>query len=997
MTTFAQNIIIMTTTTNHCSIVNIDSLYFALLKNTEFIKELKLEISEGVCTEEGNKKSRYWFFKSQMKTKPLYVNWDYKDKFREEKMNKAIIKALRIFLTQEEAPRAAEYVAYLAQLWVDNVLNKNFNYRDYIFCCRSLDPALQAIFSGFNFLKINDKGCKKICNIDFNNNNPDDKDDTTGTMATALRAKFGKKDENCVYNWTNVANLFGSLVDCRNYQDHTTKSESQYFYKKIGRYRGCIKSLLVDLTTIVYFLLEYTNGWGNIKVPERDGIQPPVFKNPLFYAFDAIHQLDDKSQTHAINIITGNNLDEADKLYSELKERGLKSDEIKTELEQIRQEREELHKKIEQNKENIARIESNKRTTDEEISLLTDIDRQLKEKNSELSKKITYLEQQLQSINSDLKQNIDNLTSRLDKVENGLQRLFSYIKQWKKCLKWAIPIAGIIAVLALGWSVFRFCPAEWFSDKKELAYWAYRVGNKEVAWQRAELLNSDSTKTRQATYWYRKALVDLDDAVNNNTADSAHIMRLARMLTLGKGGIFDLDKATKLADKAGAYDYAAIIYGYTDDEVNACAMLDSSKDKTSDYYLIADAWQKIVNTHNLSDSTTANDSFETLIRMARESGTAGQEAIESIIRLNLNGATAKNGKCISKPNMYIAALNAKYAADKFNSLRACIELVSLYDYLGDINGLSTWRKKAVALGFSPSDNSNESFGERFKLNDPDALIQSAEMNYAKGFTDYEKTAALYGKAVGIMEKRNAEPVKLSILNRWFDLVANAYDLDSAHLLTKVRKDLPDSLRKAVVDFVMAKRYCRGLGDVEQDLRKGHHYMQKAADGGLTDAKIGVLLEQTRNKNANKDSLNAAFEQLDSLPLSAAHYLLTENMEKQNESGFNKWLQFIIKKYPYDLNALSMALRGMHFDRKSKQELSDMAKHIESVLSHRELSNERFRIFSLLSQIYHALGENDMAEFYNAVSLYNDNEHYRFEFDVFGVSKGYFETSEPEIK
>lgn len=143
MTTFAQNIIIMTTIAKTNPIVDINDLYFTLLQNKEFVEDLTREIKSGVSDE-----NRLWFFKKQKRNGLLFVEWDHSVRFDEVKEKKALIKALNIFLTQEENGRAAEYVAYLAQLWVDNEVANNFTYKDYIFCCMSLDPALQAIFFG---------------------------------------------------------------------------------------------------------------------------------------------------------------------------------------------------------------------------------------------------------------------------------------------------------------------------------------------------------------------------------------------------------------------------------------------------------------------------------------------------------------------------------------------------------------------------------------------------------------------------------------------------------------------------------------------------------------------------------------------------------------------------------------------------------------------------------------------------------------------------------
>ncbi len=494
-------------------------------------------------------------------------------------------------------------------------------------------------------------------------------------------------------------------------------------------------------------------------------------------------------------------------------------------------------------------------------------------------------------------------------------------------------------------------------------------GNTHAAYARAVYL-ANNHEYPDAARWYMKARDRYARHVAKNPSDSIPALRMAEMLMRGKGGTFDFAEAGKYAEMARRHDIAAYLAAATGDHYKARDIINNYRGSKTSYLELADAVSGLFYSGNNRNIETAHRNWAVIDSLASTDNIATEEALSMAREITSYGVTDKAGDYVVSPSIYDAVAYATDADSLFNSLSAQLYLADRYQSLGLLSDANRYNEKANGNGRKGYGEITFSQDRINELNfDPQAIAARAHNNFQKGYSDYRMTGYYYHIADSINTANRKYTLGPDFYADWFNFIAQAPDITTTEqIIPLTRKDLPDSLRNAIADYIMSIKHANGYG-VPLDSVKSGDYLLSAANRGLSDAQValGTLLDMA----GDIDGMKILWGHVNNKPDHeihpyAARYILSRGINKDNHIDYG-----LVNKIEEDPYALLLKLSSLtdaaDLTRYNEATLRSLRSQINIVLSQNSNSTDRPYFFGKLAEINYLLGNIDEAQFYITIA------------------------------
>lgn len=600
---------------------------------------------------------------------------------------------------------------------------------------------------------------------------------------------------------------------------------------------------------------------GNIEVKEAGQYKLSPFTDYSFDGFDATFDLNEYCYNATITPPSETDYD----TIIDLPQEGV-NDGLKKELEDIKKAIEDNLKKGE--RDAARKIVGEKLAQIEGLTLVCNAIKDdvegLKEQQTEVKNDLKTLLDSSKTLDEICKKinkfckNSDSykeLESALENVSTELTRVGGIVADIKKMLlrfvKGGCVVLVIGVLFALLFLFVRYATSPILYKCEFAANTAHYWGNKDVAMHRAFYLDSVKNDSWKASKCYKEAIRRYEELLQKDSTDTERAGWLAIMMMRGKGGTIDTYRAEKYAHLAKRYDLEAYLAITNGDMYKASELLNNyyyertfsdviftsetefgNYDRNSSYFVLAKALKNLL----YSKQYNTMSEFGIIDSLSKQVGSPARlEALLSSISLRSKGIKKNsNGYYCCEPSLRYCFEQAKIASEEFNSIQAQLYLAKEYArfrIFGEVN----YEEKALRNGCDPMEFG---FVDDIKLRtlNPAILIYKAKENAKKGSNEYYLTAKYYHIADSLYQCSPKEPEE-HFYEEWFDCIVNAHDLSSdSQVLQLVNKNFPDSIRKAVVDYVMALKYRKGKG-VKRDIQISNERLRLAASKGLVDARV----------------------------------------------------------------------------------------------------------------------------------------------------------------
>lgn len=490
------------------------------------------------------------------------------------------------------------------------------------------------------------------------------------------------------------------------------------------------------------------------------------------------------------------------------------------------------------------------------------------------------------------------------------------------------------------------------------------LGNKDVAYERAKFLE-DNKKYPEAAEWYMLARERYADILKDNPSDSVRAMRMTEMSMRGKGGILDFDGAEWYAKMAKRYDIEAYLAAFNGNSGKAVTLCNQLSGKPTAYSELAGVLAYLFYPHNKNswNEKKIYASMAILDSLCVNENIAHQEALFVCSFLSL-GVKEDEYSWTSKwsviPSLMDVIITATKADELYNDIRSQQILYQEYSRLGLTEKSNIYKHKLRKNGHNFMVIEEDEISE-FR-NDPLSLIYSAYNNTRTGPMNYAETGHLMHLADSVFSRSSFKIQTTWFYEKWMDCAVKAEDLTSVEsVLPFITKSLPDSLRQAAAEYVMAIKYRNGYG-VEIDTLKSDEFLWNAASKGLVDAKISYYI--LRDLQGAPEALDSLVEFALTNPsitkTPAACYVL----QKLDNMGFNTFLKPYSELYIYmdlDPQIMSRYLRGVSLDdlmKLDRKELEVLRKYLSWAIANTPpLFKNTAYLLSKLSLIDALLNDN----------------------------------------
>lgn len=589
-------------------------------------------------------------------------------------------------------------------------------------------------------------------------------------------------------------------------------------------------------------------------------------------------------------------------------------------------------------------------------------ERRFKENEEQRAREYEQMTAALASSKKSIKELSDYVKTETEKAEEVRKKA-----KRKKLINRSLAAAAILFVILVSWYCIdlRVSDGEFVHSNEWNTRFADLLGNRNAAYARALYLEKNG-EYPDAARWYMKARKNYADHLSDNPADSIPALRMAQMLMRGKGGTFDFKGAGKYAEMARRHDIAAYIAAATGDHYKSRDIINNYQGSETSYLKLADAVSGLFYPLREHDFENIQNNWTVIDSLASTMNIATEEALSMAREITNYGITDKQGNYIVNPSLYDAMAYATDADSIFNSLSAQLFLADRFQSLGLLSDAKKYNDKA-------NDNGRKGDGEitfsQERINelgtDPQAIAARAHNNAIKGYNDYRMTGYYYHIADSINNISHHYTLAPVFYADWFNFIAQAPDLSTPQqLMPLLRKDLSDSSRSAVAEYIMAIKHANGYG-VPLDSAMSGSYLQAAASKGLADARValGIALDMAGNnegmKLLQKHVNNTSGMQTHP---SAARYILSKRI---NDTGHIDYA--LVRKIESDpfavllkLGTLTEAQDLLHYDEETLRSLKGQ---INIVLSQNSDLTQFAYLFGKLAEINYALGNMDEAEFY----------------------------------